>query len=62
MVIVSHELASIYAIATNSVFLDSEARTMLATGDPKRLVQECDDPTVINFLTRGTGKREVRTV
>lgn len=62
VVIVSHELASIYAIATNSVFLDSEARTMLATGDPKRLVQECDDPTVINFLTRGTGKREVRTV
>ena len=62
VVIVTHELASIYAIATNSVFLDSEARTMLATGDPKRLVQECDDPTVINFLTRGTGKREVRTV
>ena len=62
VVIVSHELASIYAIATNSVFLDSEARTMLAPGDPKRLVQECDDPTVINFLTRGTGKREVRTV
>ena len=62
VVIVSHELASIYAIATNSVFLDSEDRTMLATGDPKRLVQECDDPTVINFLTRGTGKREVRTV
>jgi hypothetical protein len=25
-------------------------------------VQECEDPTVINFLTRGTGKREVRTV
>ena len=62
VVIVSHELASIYAIATNSVFLDSEARTMLAVGDPKRLVQECEDPTVINFLTRGTGKREVRTV
>ena len=35
---------------------------MLAVGDPKRLVQECEDPTVINFLTRGTGKREVRTV
>ena len=62
VVIVTHELASIYAIATNSVFLDSEARTMLALGDPKRLVQECEDPTVINFLTRGTGKREVRTV
>jgi phospholipid/cholesterol/gamma-HCH transport system ATP-binding protein len=62
VVIVTHELASIYAIATNSVFLDSEARTMLATGDPKALLQHCDDPAVINFLTRGTGKREVCTV
>ena len=62
VVMVTHELASIYAIATNSVFLDGEARTMLATGDPKRLVEESEDPTVINFLTRGTGKREVRTV
>jgi phospholipid/cholesterol/gamma-HCH transport system ATP-binding protein len=61
-VIVTHELASIYAIATNSVFLDSDSKTMLATGDPKTLLQECTDPTVLNFLTRGTGKREVRTV
>jgi len=62
VIIVTHELASIYAIATNSVFLDSEARTMLATGAPRVLLQTCEDKTVINFLTRGTGKREVRTV
>ncbi len=62
VVIVTHELASIYAIATNSVFLDGEAKTMLATGDPKRLLRECTHPTVVQFLTRGTGKREVRTV
>jgi ABC-type transport system involved in resistance to organic solvents, ATPase component len=62
VVIVTHELASIYAIATNSVFLDSETRTMLTTGDPKILLRECTDPTVLNFLTRGTGQREVRTV
>ncbi|MCL1981367.1 MAG: ATP-binding cassette domain-containing protein [Proteobacteria bacterium] len=62
VVIVTHELASIYAIATNSVFLDSEAKTMLATGNPKLLLRECADPTVLNFLTRGTGQREVRTV
>ncbi|MGD9950900.1 MAG: ABC transporter ATP-binding protein [Desulfobulbus sp.] len=62
VIIVTHELASIYAIATNSVFLDSEAKTMLATGDPKHLLRDCQDKTVINFLTRGTGKREVRTV
>lgn len=62
VVIVTHELASIYAIATNSVFLDGDSKTMLATGDPKTLLRECNDPTVLNFLTRGTGQREVRTV
>jgi len=62
VVMVTHELASIYAIGTNSVFLDSEAGTMLATGDPKILLRDCQDRTVVNFLTRGTGKREVRTV
>jgi phospholipid/cholesterol/gamma-HCH transport system ATP-binding protein len=62
VVIVTHELASIYAIATNSIFLDSDSKTMLAAGDPKTILQECTNPTVLNFLTRGTGKREVRTV
>ncbi|MGI6657462.1 MAG: ABC transporter ATP-binding protein [Desulfobulbus sp.] len=62
VVIVTHELASIYAIGTNSVFLDAETRTMLATGSPATLLRESENPTVINFLTRGTGKRELRTV
>ncbi len=53
IVIVTHELASIFAIANNSVFLDAESKTMLATGDPKRLLVECTIPTVRNFLTRG---------
>jgi len=26
---------------------------MIATGDPKRLLAECENPTVKNFLTRG---------
>jgi phospholipid/cholesterol/gamma-HCH transport system ATP-binding protein len=62
VIIVTHELASIYAIGTNSVFLDGEQKTMLATGDPKMLLKECQEETVVQFLTRGTGKREVRTV
>lgn len=62
VIIVTHELASIYAIATNSVFLDADSKTMLAAGHPKTLLQECTNATVLNFLTRGTGKREVRTV
>jgi phospholipid/cholesterol/gamma-HCH transport system ATP-binding protein len=53
IVVVTHELASIFAIGNNSVFLDSETKTMLATGDPKKLLAESKDPKVLNFLTRG---------
>ncbi len=53
VVVVTHELASIFAIADDSVFLDAEARTMIATGKPRRLLDECDDPRVQQFLRRG---------
>jgi phospholipid/cholesterol/gamma-HCH transport system ATP-binding protein len=56
MVVVTHELASIFAIATNSVFLDPVTKTAIAHGDPKTLLNESDDPRVINFLTRGEGR------
>jgi phospholipid/cholesterol/gamma-HCH transport system ATP-binding protein len=58
VVVVTHELASIFAIGTNSVFLDAETRTMIAAGDPKRLLAESGDPKVVQFLTRGKGGRE----
>jgi phospholipid/cholesterol/gamma-HCH transport system ATP-binding protein len=53
IVMVTHELPSIFAIANNSVFLDVDTRTQLATGDPKRLLAECKEPKVQEFLTRG---------
>lgn len=53
MVVVTHELASIFAIGNNSVFLDASIRTMTATGDPKELLAETEDPTLRLFLTRG---------
>jgi phospholipid/cholesterol/gamma-HCH transport system ATP-binding protein len=53
MVVVTHELASIFAIGNNSVFLDASKRTMTATGDPKKLLAETQDPTLRLFLTRG---------
>ncbi|MFO7760954.1 MAG: ABC transporter ATP-binding protein [Thermodesulfobacteriota bacterium] len=59
VIMVSHELASIYTVATNSVFLDTRTRTMLATGNPRNLLRESEDTTLIEFLSRGTGKREV---
>jgi phospholipid/cholesterol/gamma-HCH transport system ATP-binding protein len=53
VIIVTHELASIFAIADNSVFLDAEARTAIAHGNPRQLLRECDNPTVREFLRRG---------
>jgi phospholipid/cholesterol/gamma-HCH transport system ATP-binding protein len=53
VVVVTHELASIFAIGNNSVFLDADTRTMIAQGDPKKLLAESKDPKVHAFLTRG---------
>ena len=53
MVVVTHELASIFTIATNAVFLDSSKRTMTAIGNPKQLLAQTHDLTLRQFLTRG---------
>ena len=52
IVVVTHELASIFTIATTSVFLDNEARTITAMGNPKELLQHGND-AVRRFLSRG---------
>ena len=43
----------IFAIGDDSVFLDPETKTMIAEGNPKRLLEESPDPRVQDFLTRG---------
>jgi phospholipid/cholesterol/gamma-HCH transport system ATP-binding protein len=53
VVVVTHELASIFAIGTNAVFLDANTKTMIASGDPKVLRDSCPEPKVREFLTRG---------
>jgi phospholipid/cholesterol/gamma-HCH transport system ATP-binding protein len=53
IVVITHELASIFAIGSNSIFLDGETKTMIASGHPRKLLAECTNPTVIRFLTRG---------
>ena len=53
IVVVTHELPSIFAIADDCVFLDADSRTMIATGPPKELLAHSDDPRVREFLTRG---------
>lgn len=53
MVVVTHDLASLFAIGDDAVFLDSGTRTMLATGNPRALRDGCPDPRVRRFLSRG---------
>ena len=53
IVVVTHELASIFTIGNNSVFLDASSRTMIAHGDPHDLLEHSDNPVVHRFLTRG---------
>ena len=58
-VVVTHELASIFAIGNNSIYLDVDSRTMTASGNPSKLLAESKDPKVRQFLTRGEeGKME----
>jgi phospholipid/cholesterol/gamma-HCH transport system ATP-binding protein len=53
VVVVTHELASIFTIGNNSVFLDPDTKTMIAAGDPKALRDDRSNPKVRTFLTRG---------
>ncbi len=53
VIMVTHELPSIFAIADNSVFLDAETRTAIAHGNPRQLRTECEHQKVRDFLNRG---------
>jgi phospholipid/cholesterol/gamma-HCH transport system ATP-binding protein len=53
VVVVTHELASIFTIGDSGVFLDPETKTMLAVGDPKMLRDTSPDPKIRSFLRRG---------
>ncbi len=51
-VIVTHELASIYAIADRVVMLDKRVKGIIADGDPRRLRDESAEPYVRQFFHR----------
>jgi phospholipid/cholesterol/gamma-HCH transport system ATP-binding protein len=53
VVVVTHELASIFTIADDSIFLDAETRTVRAQGNPKELLKNSTDAKLRAFLTRG---------
>jgi len=52
VVMVTHELPSIFAIANNSVYLDNISRTMIDYGNPTDLRDHSEQPVVRQFLTR----------
>jgi len=60
IVVVTHELASIFAIADNAVFVDAEARTQTALGNPKELRDHPPTEKVGEFLSRGAHGEAVR--
>ena len=53
LVIVSHELASIFGIADRVIMLDRDAQGIIAEGPPRTLAAQSQDPRVTEFLHRG---------
>jgi len=62
VVVITHELASIFTIGNDSVFLDTESKTIIASGNPKKLLEECDNATVRRFLTRGASEPRIQAI
>lgn len=62
VVIVTHELASIFSIATNSVYLDADSKTQLDYGDPRELQMHSEHDVVRRFLSRGEIAHEQSSV
>jgi len=52
MVVVTHELESVFTIADRVIMLDKGAKGMIAVGDPRELKEHSTDPRVVNFFNR----------
>jgi len=58
IVLVSHELRSLFAIADDGVFLDTQKRTAIAHGAPRVLHDSSDDPRIAAFMLSGRKENE----
>jgi phospholipid/cholesterol/gamma-HCH transport system ATP-binding protein len=54
VVIVTHELESIFKIATRCIMLDKKTKSIIAQGDPRELRDHSEDPQVHHFFNRTT--------
>ena len=52
VVMVTHELASIFKVGKNCIMLDKESQSIIARGDPRELRRHCEDPRVRRFFLR----------
>jgi phospholipid/cholesterol/gamma-HCH transport system ATP-binding protein len=52
MMVVTHELQSIFNIAHRVIMLDKSTRGIIAEGDPRDLKEHSTDPRVVNFFNR----------
>ena len=52
VVIVTHELPSLFALGDDGIFLDAQSKQPIARGAPKQLLQSCEHPFVQAFLKR----------
>jgi phospholipid/cholesterol/gamma-HCH transport system ATP-binding protein len=55
VILVSHELPSLFAICDDGVFLDAEAKTAIGHGAPRDLRESSDHPTIQAFMRRSEG-------
>ena len=60
IIVVTHELPSLFAIGKNSIFLDKTIQTISAKGNPNELLKNPPNEQVYEFLTRGAS-HEKRT-
>jgi phospholipid/cholesterol/gamma-HCH transport system ATP-binding protein len=62
MVIVTHELHSIFNIADRIIMLDKAAKGIIAEGDPKWLKDHATDPRVRDFFNRKVPLQEEKGI
>jgi len=58
MVIVTHELQSIFNVAHRVIMLDKSAKGIIAGGDPRWLKDHSTDPRVIDFFNRKVSEQK----
>jgi phospholipid/cholesterol/gamma-HCH transport system ATP-binding protein len=59
MVIITHELPSIFTVAQRVIMLDSDEKKIIAEGKPQDLKENSTDPRVRDFFNRSPSEGAV---